>query len=413
MKHEYKIIVNSSCEMKNPFIYNYSRTKDIEIHIKKNKAMIRVLMSTKRTHEDLLAFKVGALKDAYRKVFLLHGLLFDQNINVKKVIMSIDGDSMEYDESTAEFPFVWSMISKKPMNLPESWKDRTFCQNLIDQPKSEANANLKYISVVAFLCSKGRPFVVDRFSNLWTSMNAYYNGLANVYNDRIRNEFYCTKDILKKLPEKVKTGMKLDYLQLVSSDAECIKFAIKCMDVNSGIIGNRKFDIPVNTDLRKCRYSFEQKLSRLSMEELSELYVYAQNRLFADPGLENDLMKNEKYNEINTLVENMGQNNLFFFLVFDYPYYCRCEYIHGGKALLLLAYTNEYEIKLLYAASYFVERFLLEKIPEWVRGDQIVPEDLIEERRKEMLAQNKADKVKNYKSAVEKYFNIKNKKTTL
>ena len=71
----YEISINSGCTIKDPYVYKFSNIKNIELHVKKNNAAIKYRMKTQKTPDELIAFKDSVLKDAYRKIFLLHALL--------------------------------------------------------------------------------------------------------------------------------------------------------------------------------------------------------------------------------------------------------------------------------------------------------------------------------------------------
>lgn len=82
----------------------------------------------------------------------------------------------------------------------------------------------------------------------------------------------------------------------------------------------------------------------------------------------------------------MDRQNIYFFLVFEYPYICRCKYLHGSKALLLLSYENEFEIRRLRTASFFVEKFLSERIPLMITGETTVSEEILDKKMKKVDA---------------------------
>ena len=240
MKHTYEIILNNGCKSKTPYVYNYSSTRGIEIHIKKDNITIRFQMSVKKTYEDFIDLKVNVFKDAYSKSFLLHAVLFDRNIKVKTIQISIDGHSQMYDKNTAGFPFIYSMISEATMNLPSAWQSDDVCDYLVNTTKSKRNNDLISISIIAYLCSKGRSYVIDQFSNLWTSMNAYYNWYASLYNDYIMNKYHydlatyqmIEKTLLKK-DEKTYKNLKNEKIPnsvFLNGDRVCMDWLIASID---------------------------------------------------------------------------------------------------------------------------------------------------------------------------------------
>ena len=387
----YEISFNAGCTVKDPYVYKFSNTKNIELHVKKNNATIRYRMKTQKTPDELIAFKDGVFKDAYRKIFLLHGILFDQDINVKTVTISVDEIKETYTKNTEGFPFIYSMISKSPMQLPKEWKTKEFCYHLIENPKSKSSNDFKQISVLAFLCSKGRPYIVDRFTNLWTSMNAYYNWYADIYNEYFRKKYHYDRETYEKIRKNIPDEMKYDFDNLrnetlsngrqfsfiTSGDANCMKLLMESIDTNGAIIKTSQFDS--NVAMRAKLHAFANALSALSYDELERLYSYSMSLLQG-----RQINTGDEFYDLVMHIKSMNRQNEYFFLVFEYPYICRCNYLHGSKALLLLSYENEFEIRRLKAASFFVEKFLSEKIPLMLIGDTTISEELLDKKMKKV-----------------------------
>ena len=388
MRHSYEIIINKGCQSKTPYVYNYSNTKGIEIHARKDNITIKFLMTVKKSYDDFINLKVNVFKDAYRKSFLLHAVLYDQSIKVKSIKISIDGESKMYDKTTSGFPFIYSMISEVPMKLPNQWKSDDLCQYLINTTKSKQMNDLTSISIIAFLCSKGRPYIIDRFSNLWTSMNAYYNWYAGLYNDYLLEKYHydqATYRMIKKTLQK-KDKKTFENLQneglpkgiILNGDRNCMDWLIKAVDSS---YYKKKQDLP-ETKIKQGRHRVESLLSSMTEDELERLYVYSLSLINSETSDSND----EFYN-ISSIVEEMG-HSLYSYLVFELPYKCRCDYIHGNRALLLLSFENEYEVRMLKAASYFVERFLQERIPSMINEEDAKSYDRFLERENEIKSGN-------------------------
>ena len=403
----YEILINAGCSVKDPLIYKYSNTKNIELHIKKDRAAIRYYMSVAKSPEEMIAFKAGVFKDAYRKVFLLHGVLFDRDINVRTITVAIDGVSVVYDKDTEGFPFVYSMISKLPMHLSESWQSKEFCLRLIESPKSKSNNDYRQISVLAFLCSKGRPYIIDRFTNLWTSMNAYYNWYADLYNEFFRKKYHYDAKYYEMMRKRIPEGKmgEFDNLRsetlsngrkypfIVSGDTNCIKLLMESIHKNGAFIKSSQFENDIT--LRAMLHRFESRLCSLSDFDLQRLYSYSVLLLSGSQAASND-----EFFDIFKLIQGMNRQNLYFFLVLEYPYICRCNYLHGSKALLLLSYENEFEIRRLKAASFFVEKFLSERIPMMITGVTKMSDDILSSLEKKVDSKN-LNIMENHKKAAE------------
>ncbi len=406
-KKELKIIINRRCNNRNPFIYSAGSTKGIELHVVNNGAMVRVTMDSKKnTHEDLRYFRNAVLKDAFRKVFFLHALRYDYNLEPHKIIMSIDGDERIYDKETEGFPFLYSMISKVAMGLPDSWKEPELIQRFLGLSKSKSDEDLMSIAVNAFLASKGREYVIDRFTNLWTSMNAYYKYVGSMYNTYIENKVYRNKEIVEQLPAEIKakgdiieTNLKL----VPNKERERMGFLMKCLEPKpeSEKLDAGYFNGVEKKKKRAARHKFEEELHRLPIEDRPRLYDYAEELLKG-----REAKKEDEFYYFHELSQTMGQK-LFFFLIFEFPYYCRCNYVHGEKSIFLLAYANDYQLSVLYAAGYFVERFLLEMIPKTLKGEFKIPEEVIADREYKIYngkSKNYNSNIKKYMDAVDQYF---------
>ena len=133
----------------------------------------------------------------------------------------------------------------------------------------------------------------------------------------------------------------------------------------------------------------------MTEDELERLYDYSL-RLIDDRTMNSD----DEFYTIASIVEEIG-HTLYSYLVFEFPYNCRCDYIHGNKALLLLSFEDEYEVRLLKAAGFFVERFLQERIPVMVNKDAVLPGDRFIEREN-TIKSGSLDMMNRHKKRVEK-----------
>ena len=150
-------------------------------------------------------------------------------------------------------------------------------------------------------------------------------------------------------------------------------------------------------------------LSTLSNDKLEALYDYSLSLLGGRQAVPAD-----EFFSLKKLVTDMNGKSLYFFLVFEYPYICRCNLVHGAKAPLLLSYENESEVRQLRAAGFFVEKFLAERIPLMVTGETTLSESLLYEKESK-LKTSTIDALDKHKQSVEdliKKSNASRKSTT-
>ncbi len=138
------------------------------------------MTDSERDHAD-----VGyAFRGCFRKMYLVHAIVFNSGMEINSISISIDSDAaVEYTrESNPNFPFMTSMLPAGDLKLPASIIDN---QNIIDtillRSKTAADNDLMLCALQAYMLSKTREYAVDRFLNLWTAMNAVYNWLAREF----------------------------------------------------------------------------------------------------------------------------------------------------------------------------------------------------------------------------------------
>ena len=117
MKHTYTITINRIPAGREPIEYKFRQTR-CTLTCSKDAASVRFEMGALKTHEDLISFRVDLVKDAMRKMYLLHAMRFDSRLRVRSVTVTIDGEARVYEQSYPGFPFLYSMLT------PSAWTSR-------------------------------------------------------------------------------------------------------------------------------------------------------------------------------------------------------------------------------------------------------------------------------------------------
>ena len=341
-KHQYTIHINGGSKQKE-LTYQYGRVKNISLRIGKKKATIAFETGTAMTAAELTSFKSNLFRDAYRKAYLLHALKIDEGLEVKRLEVIIDGDITSFDEKDAFFPFLFSMIDNKPLSLSKSWGDLT--PAIQTTTKSEMDNDLRFVSAFSYLSSKSKQYAVERFTNLWTAMNAYYSYIAHLYEKELRSELGMTDE---------NGTIKNQQLKLVRKD--CRSIGALCWLLYP------KYENPKNADeLWKHNYNTEKILCNYSSSQIHELYEASLSEIKGEP-------LPAQYKDLAECAELFGVP-LYTYLLLIYTYHWRCNLLHGNRATMLFCAYNDYEIAVLHTVNYFLDRFLNEAIPKMFKSD--------------------------------------------
>ena len=339
-KHCYQIMINGGADAAEPaWKYSFGSVKNVLLYVSDQKATIAVLLGKILTIEDIISFKSKVFRDAYRKVYLVHA--FDRRIGLipKQIDIYIDDQKYSFNDSYPGFPFLFSMINGK-LDLDDSWKD--MIPAVVRMPKHKMDDDLRMSAVFSFLAAQGRKYSIDRFVNLWTSMNAYYSYLNTCYEHYFKNNYTITEEELNKLK--------------ISSEADLLGSAVWQLSEKY-----RKLTKSEADELWKSNYDVERYLSGLTIEQINDLYSDSLQFLDSQEA-------ERKYELLTERAETFGLS-LFTFLLLEYPYHYRCNYFHGNRSTLVLLAYNDYEYYVLKVINYFLETYLKTEIPKMFSED--------------------------------------------
>ena len=318
MNTSYKIIFNSSCSERAPLVYSYGNTKDVRINLAKNKAVVSFTMGVKKTIDDFAHLKVNIFADAYRKVLLCHACKYGCNLQVKRITVYIDDEEYELNkDNTDSFPLVYSMISPEKFEIGEAFGSSGFLNKIVSKTKSDTRTDLRFVALYSYLQSKNRHYKIDSFTNLWTSMNAFYNCYYIMHKDNSN-----------------------------PNDREAINYLAGALGFNGGLTTREK-----RKTLKKEYLTAITELSGIKKDDYKGLYDSAFSKSVE-----------QKFSGLCEIAKTMNLD-LFSFILFELPYYLRCNYFHGNQCTMLISSYNDYELRCLETVNYFIDRFLDERIP--------------------------------------------------
>lgn len=338
-KHEYAIVINSGSKRGSRFIYRYGGTDGITIVLAKGNAAVSFGMTVLKRPEDFMTADFMLFRDAMRKIYLLHAVLFDSALEIGRITLSIDGEETVFDRTTPHFPFVFSMLTGSELSLGRICGCPEIVDAVLESTKSGSENDLKQCALQAYLLSKSRQFETDRFMNLWTSMNAFYGEIA------IRAE-----EAISRRTDTARKDLQSKY-RLYKLDNPSIGALIRL--IQPGFVFPRKpDDIP---EYRKAYRLIGRSLAAIGDLDIDELYDEAFGSKDNDPG-------KTKNKPLYEAAAPLGIS-LYVFLLLVYPYWLRCSYFHGSRVQPVVAAYSDPELLDLSVVNGFLDRFLSDNIP--------------------------------------------------
>lgn len=342
-KHTYTVAINRIPAPRDPIPYTY-RQSPCELTCARDAAAVTFTMGARKTHEDLISFRVDLVKDAMRKMYLLHAIRFSSRLKVGKVIITVDGEAVEYDRHTPGFPFLHSMLTSKDLALPQSWQAPDFQRAVLCQTKSAADNDVRFACLFSFLAGTGRQFEIERFTCYWTAVNALYNYLLEC-----AQPFYAADHGAARFEDLSHKKRKL-----LSGDIAGLNGLMRL--TGSGAGPSSQTD---RTAHRSQYGAMKSYLRHLSREELAALQHQALEHR-ADPAWVPDGPLGA---HLRACTARTGQS-VWGFLTFDYAYYMRCNYLHGSKTTMLFTAAGDPELAAFRCLNLFLGEFLKEMIPQ-------------------------------------------------
>lgn len=163
-KKTYVITINDTPKRSDVYRYTYSRTPcDITCSI--GRACVTFRMDSKKAFADLVVQEMPIFMDALRKMHLLHFLCHGKALTVKRIRLSVNEETAEFDQECDGFPFLNSMLGDGHSPLPPSFRSREFLETVLSLSKSDIDKDLRCVCLYAFLSAKGRGFEYDRFTS--------------------------------------------------------------------------------------------------------------------------------------------------------------------------------------------------------------------------------------------------------
>ncbi|MGN0632141.1 MAG: hypothetical protein ACI4JN_12525 [Ruminococcus sp.] len=349
-KVNYKIIFNDTVKNGERYVFSFGNTKNISLKIEEGRAESDFSMWKRYIVDDFTSFKAKIFRDIYRKVYLLHAILYNKGITVDNIQILIDDELTCLDSNDEYFPYMFSMLNNGSLNLSNEWKN-AIPQYLISSTKTKIQYDHKNCSLQSFLLSNAREYQTDRFLNLWTAMNSVYNTYALMFEEK--NKLYC----------ETLTKKKSSVYAIYKVDSACLSMMINKIYPDVFV----KDSTLKSEEHAKAVKQMDRLLFKFDLNKLANLYEESLN----NPDNISDA--DNPYHDMYDAAESI-HIPLFAFLLIVYPYQLRCDYFHGSRVQPVIVAYNEPEMLAFCVVNYFLYRYLNDEIPQLFKCDEISDE---------------------------------------
>lgn len=330
-KYLYTITVNAAPQAGVTIDYPYGGTA-CTLTCGKGCAVLCFGMGTKKDIHDPEFFQHRLVKDSLRKLYLLHAMAQDSRLWIDSITVTRNDETAYYDARTPLFPFLFSMLTARELELPESWREEAFLRAVLERPKSGTDNDPRYACLFSFLAALSKHYEVEKFACFWTAMNAHYNYLFARYLER-----------------EPGSGQR-------SNDSVCIGALMRVLGC-----GERLSSQKDRNEYRTEYGALKNLLRPYAGEELKKLCRELQAHRTEYGWVPEGALGEHLHKCLHRRGKPSG--SAWGFLLLEYAYYMRCKYFHGNKATVLFAAANDPEIAAFRTLNALLSDYLREAIP--------------------------------------------------
>lgn len=305
MGFRYRLVINKENRKSNVLHFTYRSTKDIEMSVNRNSAMIDCVIGKK--YESIKdQYLLSLFREAVKKCSLIHLIKYEKTIVIKTVhfyAFDSNGNMIAHDDVTALFP-LFQLLNRTPRRkISDSLKTKAVLQRIVGITKTNQKHSIS--ALYSYLCAKYDEFETDRFMHNWMAFNGIYSELSDK-----KQECQKIDDLLKIC------GIDYQMLNKAQRDDICSRVLLLAKQLN----------IKKEEDI----YSEEVKIR---LEKI-----------------------------LNATKYQNGEYDIYGFFLADFTYMLRCQLFHADNPILLFAFKNDWELKALELANVLLEKFLDETI---------------------------------------------------
>lgn len=348
--HLYTITINQKPGERAPFEYEYASTR-FTLTIASGKARVAFRKGPLYDFEDFVSMQDSGrskaqdiFRDAMRKIHLMHVMKYGSSLTVNSITISIDGEEQIYTRKYPHFPFLNAMLRCNDLDLPDSWREVPFWNAVLNVSKTAASSDRRFVCLYSFLAGVSKGYDIEEFTCLWTAVNALYGYLVSCYNAQAKSRGHKT------------VGER--------SEGPSIGALLRALDM-----GEKRPTRDEADKKRPLNGAMRSFLHAIPGDQLPALYA----QLRAHRDVRGWVPEGPLGEHLRKCMDQTTMT-AFAYMLIEYPYYLRCNYLHGSKATLLFCAYNDPELDAFRAVNLFLREFLKEMIPEIFRSDWFTEE---------------------------------------
>lgn len=306
-KYRHELRVNEPKKRSKIYQIDIGQTKQIELRIAKDYILITAELSKRYAPEDILTDNSRVFPKALKQAMLLHLVMYSKPIKVHSYYLTSGCNRLIRQESQ-ESPYIYSLITNKLLrSTGEGWNGDHVIQGI-----AACKSNRLIASLNAYLMSKSKTNVTERFLYLWMAMNGLYGHYAVTFKGCKGNN---------------DTHMQKEFAKLYGFD-----------------------NLPDSSIADKRRSKADKVIFRNQEHFAESLHM---NK----PELAEDFR--------HFLGSDMENTDPYCYYLIRHSYSYRCRIFHANYQLKLLSKAEESEIVVLRAVSNVIEGFLDGNLPKW------------------------------------------------
>lgn len=337
VKHTYRLYLNSyedaeTCAMK----YDYGSVKDVTIRIGKTGAMISFSTAKPKDLGAILQVTDRLVQDAIRKALVCCSLYSGTPIALQAMVVLVDGDPTPhvYIPPKEGHPFIYCLLDRLERPIASSWQSPAVFHTICSSTKTTEKEDSRFSALYSLLSSKAKQYEIERFANLWTSMNSLYS--------------FAAQKASPLLPPTAKGKIRT----LPTEDDKLRFFAM---------LNGFRFDDFISND----------RVAAVLRESELQLAKY---REWGPDGFACAMA---------AIARRLGESGLLpmdeeAFVLFWFAYKLRCKYFHGEQPALFFCYADDYLLRCLSFVSDRLESFLDRELPRWLADEHYMDETIRE-----------------------------------
>ena len=353
-KYSYTVTFNAAPQAGRTIEYKY-RSTGCTLTCASRAARLEFTMGVKKDITTPEFFGTDLVKDAMRKLYLMHAMAFGGRLWIDTITVALGGDTARFDKTAEHFPFLYSMLTAPELRLPPSWQEEEFLQSVLTRSKSAADDDARFACLFSFLAGAGKSYEIEKFTCYWTAMNAHYNYLYSCYRAQ------CPPN---------------DKKPLRGSDSDCIGALMRVLGCGERISSQRER----NETYKGLFGATKACLQNYTPAELEQLYTELYE-VRMEPGFVPDrgtVMRPDLREHLQKCLNRDEKRkptlSAWGFLLLEYAYHMRCKYLHGNKATILFTAFNDREVAAFRCLNVFLGNYLREAIPQMFREDWFTKE---------------------------------------